>query len=204
MKNINKFHMGSFFTIVFLTTFFSMLRGQSVMPDVLIKNSIKEQIKYINERTLIYEDYRAIREDMFQKLMANVSDTLSAKTSNIDHLNKAVAVLMHKIDSLESDLQANKASLESAITTKNSFRLIGREINKTIYNTIMWLAVLILAASLGIIFMTFKRSLAITRNTQQELKDLNNEFQAYRKTSREAREKMSMDHFNELKKLRGG
>jgi hypothetical protein len=196
--------MGSFFTIVFLTTFFSMLRGQTVMPDVLIKNSINEQIKYIKEKTLIYEDYRAIREDMFQKLMANVSDTLSAKTVNINHLNKAVADLKHKIDSLESDLQANKASLEKAITTKNSFRLLGREVNKTIYNSIMWLAILILAASLGIIFLTFKRSLAITHNTQKELKDLNNEFQTYRKTSREAREKMSMDHFNELKKLKGG
>jgi hypothetical protein len=204
MKNINKFHMGSLLTIVFLTTFFSMSGGQSVMPDVLIKNSINEQIKYINERTLIYEDYRAIREDMFQKLMANVSDTLSAKAATINHLDKAVADLKHKIDSLESDLQANKASLESAITTKNSFRLLGREVNKTIYNTIMWLSILILAASLGIIFLTFKRSLAITHNTQKELKDLNNEFQTYRKTSREAREKMSMDHFNELKKLRGG
>jgi uncharacterized membrane-anchored protein YhcB (DUF1043 family) len=181
-----------------------MLRGQSSMPDVLIKNSINEQIKYIHDKTLIYEDYRAIREDMFQKLMANVSDTLSAKTAGINKLNKTVADLRREVDSLKADLEATKANLETAVTSKNSFRLFGSEINKSAYNTTMWLTILILAVILGIIFLALKRSLILTHNTEKELKDLNNEFLTYKKTSREARERMSMDHFNELKKLKGG
>jgi uncharacterized protein HemX len=174
------------------------------MPDALIKNSINEQIKYINEKTLIYEYYRAIREDMFQKLMSNVSDTLSAKTSGINNLNKTVAGLRHQIDSLKSDLEATKASLETAVTTKNSIKVLAMEVNKTSYSAVMWLTIIVLALMLGIVFLAFKRGLAITHNTRKELKDLNDEFLTYKKTSREAREKMSMDHFNELKKLRGG
>jgi hypothetical protein len=191
-------------TIFFLISFFPMLTGQSAMPDALIKNSINEQIKYINDKTLIYEYYRAIREDMFQKLMVNFSDTLTARTTAINNLNRTVSETMHQIDSLKGDLEATKASLETAITTKNSFSLFGREVNKSAYNTMLWLTVLILAGSLVILFLTFKRSLAITRNTEKELKDLKDEFLTYKKTAREAREKMSMDHFNELKKLRGG
>ena len=174
------------------------------MPEALVKNRISEQIKYINEKTLIYEYYRAIREDMFQKLMSNFSDTLTARTAGINILNKKVADLSHQIDSLKSELESTKASLETAVTTKNSIQLFGSEVNKSSYNTIMWLTIIILAVSLVILFLTFKRSLAVTHNTDKELKDLKDEFLAYKKTSREAREKMSMDHFNELKKLRGG
>jgi hypothetical protein len=39
--------------------------------------------------------------------------------------------------------------------------------------------------------------------TKKEFQDLKVEFEAYRKTSREAREKLTMDHFNEIKKLKG-
>jgi uncharacterized membrane-anchored protein YhcB (DUF1043 family) len=53
-------------------------------------------------------------------------------------------------------------------------------------------------------FLAFKRNLSVTQNTKKELVELKDEFESYRKTSREAREKMSMDHFNEIRRLKGG
>ncbi|MCU0462015.1 MAG: hypothetical protein MUF36_08390, partial [Bacteroidales bacterium] len=52
-------------------------------------------------------------------------------------------------------------------------------------------------------FLAFKRNLAVTRNTKKELDELKTEFEAYRQKTRLEREKMSMDHFNELKRLKG-
>jgi uncharacterized membrane-anchored protein YhcB (DUF1043 family) len=68
----------------------------------------------------------------------------------------------------------------------------------------MWTIVTGLIVILVIGFLLFKRNRSITVSTIKELKLLKDEYEAYRKTAREAREKMSMDHFNELKKLRGG
>ena len=61
-----------------------------------------------------------------------------------------------------------------------------------------------LAVLLGMGFLAFKRNLIQTSETKKELQDLKGEFEAYRKSAREAREKMSMDHFNEIRKLKGG
>jgi hypothetical protein len=76
-------------------------------------------------------------------------------------------------------------------------------INKTTYNTLVWtiIAALLIILSLG--YVIFKRNLLVITNTKKDLKDLNLEFEAYRKTSREAREKMTMDHFLEVKRLKG-
>jgi uncharacterized membrane-anchored protein YhcB (DUF1043 family) len=100
-------------------------------------------------------------------------------------------------------MKVTKEELKEMSRTKNSISVIGIKIEKTVYNTIMWMIVAGLAFVLVIGFLTFKRNRRITLNTKKELKDLNEEFEAYRKKTRLDREKMSMDHFKEIQKLRG-
>jgi hypothetical protein len=178
--------------------------GQVTMPDVLIKNSLKEQLNYVEEHTRIYDNYRAIREDMFQKLKGNVKDTLSATGNIIAGLNKTKSTLSLTIDSLRTDLESTKSRLKEITRTKNSISVIGMEVNKLTYNKIMWTILAGLVAALIMGFLAFKRNLSSIFSTKKEFQDLKNEFETYRKTSREAREKLTMDHFNEIKKLKGG
>ena len=178
--------------------------GQVTMPDVLLKSSLKDQYNYIEEHTRIYEDYRAIREDMFQKLKRNVSDTLSTINIKIAGLNKTVSELNRTIDTLRTNLASTRTRLEEITSTKNSIKVIGLEINKLTYNRIMWTILLALIAVLLLGFLVFKRNLSAIFNTKKEFQELKIEFETYRKTSREAREKLTMDHFNEIKRLKGG
>lgn len=178
--------------------------GQVTMPDVLLKSSLKDQYNYIEEHTRIYEDYRAIREDMFQKLKRNVSDTLSSINIKIAGLNKTLSVLNRTIDTLRNNLASTRTRLEEMTETKNSIRVAGIEVNKTTYNNSMWTILAGLIAILLIGFLAFKRNLSAMSNTKKELQELKAEFETYRKTSREAREKLTMDHFNEIKRLKGG
>ena len=178
--------------------------GQVTMPDVLLKSSLKDQYNYIEEHTRIYEDYRAIREDMFQKLKRNVSDTLSSINIKIAGLNKTISELNRTIDTLRTNLASTRTKLEEITNTKNSIKVIGLEINKLTYNRIMWTILLALIAVLLLGFLVFKRNLSAIFNTKKEFQELKIEFETYRKTSREAREKLTMDHFNEIKRLKGG
>jgi tetrahydromethanopterin S-methyltransferase subunit B len=204
MKKFMKPYLRTFLTAAFLTVTFFRAGGQSAMPDELTNGSVKEQLKYLEEHTRIYENYRAIREDMFQKLKQNVSDTLTAANKKISMLNGNVAELKTTIDTLRSDLNRTKTNLETVTTSKNSISLLGIEVNKLTYNTVMWLIILGLAAALVIGFLIFKRNIMKTSTVNMELDELKEEFQAYRKTTREAREKMAMDHFNEIKRMKGG
>jgi hypothetical protein len=180
------------------------VKGQVTMPDVLLKNSLKEQLNYLEEHTRIYDNYRAIREDMFQKLKGNISDTLSAANSKIAGLNKTKSALNLAIDSLRTNLESTRTRLEEMTSTKNSIRIIGMEINKLTYNNIMWTIVAGLVAVLLIGFFVFKRNITTIFNTKKEFQEIKDEFETYRKTSREAREKLTMDHFNEIKRIKSG
>lgn len=176
---------------------------QTVFPEVLDTGTLKEQMSYIEEKTRIYEDFRAIREDMFQKIKVNSIDSLNSAKSKIAGLMQLKLNLNTRIDSLNSSLASTKESLQEITSTKNSIKVLGIEVNKVIYNTMMWTIAGVLLLLLGMGFLAFKRNLAVTRNTKKDLNDLRTEYEDYRQKSRLEREKLSMDHFNELKKLKG-
>jgi len=200
---MKKLQYRSILIIVFMVTLFSKGNGQRPLPDELLTNSIEDQIEYIEEHTRIYENYRAIREDMFQKINNNIIDSLLVYKEEITELNNRISGLDNVNDSLNNSLEETRSELQEVSRTKNEISLMGLEINKTVYNSIM----LIIIAALIIILITgyilFKTNRAATIRTKDELKDLKNEFEDYRQSSRRAREKMTIDHFKEIKRLKG-
>ena len=190
--------------ILFLSLIFTgkNIKCQSPMPDILSNGTLKEQLVYIEERTRIYDNYRAVREDMFQMIKNNSIDSLSAIKMEFSASQNNISILNSKIDSLKITLDATYARLDEMTTTKNSIAIFGIEVNKVTYNTITWILIAGLLSLLAIGFLSFKRNLIISTNTKKELKELEEEFETYRQSTRIAREKMSMVHFNELKRLK--
>lgn len=191
------------FAIGLITIFPSTGQAQTTMPDMLVNGTLKEQMDYVQEKTRIYEDFRAIREDMFQKMKKNAVDSLNAAKTEISGLKNKTRTLNLTIDSLNTSVGAISADLDKMTKTKNSISLLGIEINKTAYNAVLWTIIAVLAGLLIAGFLAYQRNHKVTAQTKKEFEELKKEFEAYRKASREAREKMSMTHFNELKKLRG-
>lgn len=179
------------------------ISGQTTTPDILVKGNLQEQMNYLEEKTRIYEEYRAIREDMFQTIKKNSLDSLTKAKSRITEYTLLTGDLNSRIDSLNSSLNITKEELKEMTRTKNSISIIGINLDKIAYNTIMWTIMAVLAGLLVLGYLTFKRNHSITMATKKEIKELRDEFEEYRKKTRLDREKMSMDHFKEIQKLKG-
>ena len=177
--------------------------GQTGMPEEFNKGTLREQMNYLEDRTRIYESYRAVREDMFQKIKVNALDSLNQAKNKIIRLNSQTILLNQTIDSLKTSLATNQTSMDEITKERNSIQLLGMNVDKSTYNAVVWAIIAILLVILAMGYVIFKRNLLVINNTKKDLKDLNLEFEAYRKTSREAREKMTMDHFLEVKRLKG-
>jgi hypothetical protein len=176
---------------------------QNDMPDVFKQEPIPEQLKYLEEHTRIYDNFRAVREDMFQKISKNTIDTLSKNTSKINALILRNRSLNNRIDSLKKAQEVFNAELKEVTRTKESISVLGAEINKRTYNSFMWTLTAILVLMLLIGYFTFRQNRTVTLRTKKDLGDLMDEYEKYKKKTRLEREKMTIDHFNEIKKLRG-
>jgi len=181
----------------------TMASGQTRLPEELNTSTIREQINYVSDKTRICEDFRAIREDMYRKLTGNILDTLAAEKGRVTALKNMTSALNGKNDSLSVLLTSTRTSLEEVTATKNKISVIGLEINKGAYNTILWTIVGGLLLLLVIGFLIFKRNLVVLQSTEKDLKELKEEFAAYKQSSRIAREKVEMDLFRANQKLKG-
>jgi hypothetical protein len=199
MKKIWFKHMLVFTAISFAAV---TVAGQTSMPNELNSSTMQEQINYVEEHTRIYDNFRAIREDIYQKLNGNFIDTLLAEKSRVKTLENLVSGLNVKTDSLNTLLNTTRVNLVQATTTKNNIRVLGLELNKRTYNAIMWTIVGGLAFLLALGFLIFKRNLTVLLRTEKDLKELKDEFAAYKQTSRLAREKLEMDNFHAMQKLK--
>ena len=178
------------------------LSGQAQMPDILNNGTLQEQLEYIQGRTQIYNNFRAIREDMFQKVKNNSLDSLSSYANEIRALSINLKDRDAKIDSLYLLVTGTRDQLSQAVKERDSIRFLGIPMHKAAYNLVMWLIIAGLLFLLGSGFMLFKRNQGVTVRTGKDLAELREEFEMYRIKTREQREKMVMDHFNEVKRLK--
>jgi hypothetical protein len=177
--------------------------GQTDLPPVFRQGTISEQLKYLNERARIYEDYRAIREDMFRSISRNTLDTLTKAKKRITGLVANTYALNNRIDSLNKSLESTRIELNEKTHTKNSIPVLGMEVNKTTYNTMMWTILAALVFLLTVGYLSFKQNRVVTLKTKKELDELSAAFEDYRTKTRLEREKTAIEHFKEIQKLKG-
>lgn len=188
-------------TALFLTNI-QLLHAQSGAIALMDSAALEAQVDYIHENTRVYNDYRAIREDVFQKLRQNIRDTLFAARSEAIQLNSKISEQGAQLEILITDLIRANNERDDAIKNRDSLSFLGIQMKKGIYNTIMWLIVIGLAALALIMFSLFKRAHMVTREVRDELKSTRYEFEEYRKSSREKYEKLVVSHHSEIMKLK--
>jgi uncharacterized protein YlxW (UPF0749 family) len=171
-------------------------------PEEYKKGTVSEQLNSLEAHTRIYENFRAVREDIFQLIKKNINDSLTNAKRRINKLTSVVATLNNRIDSINNSIESTKNSLEEMTRTKNSISVLGMEVNKNTYNSIMWSILGILVFLLVIGYLTFNINRNSTIKTKKELTDLQKEFEDYRKRKNIEHEKMVMSHFNEIKKIK--
>jgi len=178
------------------------LSAQYVTPAIMDTANLEAQLDYIHERTRIYNDFRAIREDIFQKMKGNTLDSLNETKLRIATLNSRLTEKSSQIETLNSDLGRTKNERDEAIRNKDSFTFLGIQMNKALYSSIMWFISLGLAVMSVILVLLYKRTSMITIHTKKEFDEIREEFEAHKKSSREKQEKLVVNHHNEIMKLK--
>ena len=176
--------------------------AQSGASAVLDSALLEAQLDYIHEKTRVYNNYRAIREDVFLQMKKNVMDTLNATKLEVEQLNSKLKERDFQIETLNSDLSRTKNEKDVAIRNKDSFSIFGIQMNKALYSSVMWLIILGLAALAVLMVVLFRRSHLITSQVKDEFRSTQEEFEEYRKSSREKYEKLVISHHSEIMRLK--
>ncbi|MBN1132086.1 MAG: hypothetical protein JXR52_10370 [Bacteroidales bacterium] len=189
--------------LILLTLTPNVLNGQTGLVEALDTLTLREQVEEVQKRTRIYENYRAIREDIFQKMKSNSIDSLLAAKKEISELRGTLQEKESEISSLKNSLEKTGDQLDEAVKNRDALTFLGIQMDKKFYNTIMWFLVGGLALAAVILFLIFRRNRVVTLEYRKELSETKDQFDTYKKEARERYEKLVVDHHNEIMKLKG-
>jgi len=169
---------------------------------ILDTGTVEAQLEYVIDDANVYNEYKVIKIPYIQKLKKNIRDSLHAVHKENAQYKAAVSEKNKTIDTLQAQLQKTKTELTEAIRTKNSLSILGIQLDKTYYNSMMWIIILALGGLLGFGVVLYKRNNSITVKTKNELNELKSIHDEYRNKARMDKEQMVVKHYDEVKKLK--
>lgn len=186
--------------LIFLlsSTFFSFSQEETVQED----NSLKGQFDKIYRTSTTYQVYKVIGKDKYQDLKKNVLDSIKEAKSLISEKENLLKTERENIKETKSLLLKTQAELEASNKKENSISLFGIQLSKTSYNISLWSIIIVLL--LGLIYFIFKfsKSNVLTKEAQNNLFDVEQEFEQHRKKSLEREQKLRRQLQDEINKLR--
>ncbi|VAW26360.1 hypothetical protein MNBD_BACTEROID04-726 [hydrothermal vent metagenome] len=162
--------------------------------------SVKNQFDYLINKSYKYKNYKSVKTNWLHKLKANVSDSISALKNEITIANSSINSQNKTIDSLKLAVNSSKETVNNLNTKIQSISIIGLQINKGTFKSIVFSFIAILIILLLFFITKFKQSNSITVQTKQALKELDEEFEAHRKIALEREQKVRRQLQDELNK----
>jgi hypothetical protein len=189
--------------VLFLSSFSLFAQEQETADDLsLDKGPISSQFDYVITKSSRYQDYKVVKEAWLHRLKAHVSDSLKNARNELAKTQRFLEGKNNQVDSLESQLQNTEEKLELAIKDKNTILLLGMPTDKNVYNSIVLFILAVLAVSLIVFVILYKRSNRITVLTRNDLEETKSEYDKYRKNAREKEERLVVKHHDEMMKLK--
>ncbi|WP_298427878.1 tRNA (guanine-N1)-methyltransferase [uncultured Kordia sp.] len=187
-----------------IALFFSILAsGQNVDKNANLKlkeGPIDAQFEFIFEKSNKYQIYKVVKQDWIKKLQKNVADSINAIRKDFDAEVAKVATQQTEIEKLKADLVAVNQKITDLNTEKDSISLLGMQLSKGSYQTLMW-GIIALLAILWLFFAyRFKSSNAITKEAKARLAETEQEFEEHRKRALEREQQVRRKLQDEINK----
>lgn len=170
--------------------------------EIIDSNSVENQFDQIYRTSTTYQTYKVIGKDSYQKLKKNVLDSLKDAKSSITEKENLLKTEINNIKKTKNLLSKTQLDLKEANKKENSISLFGAQLSKTNYNFLLWSIIIVSLLALFYFIFKFSKSNILTKEAQNNLLDIDQEFEQYRKKSIEREQKLRRQLQDEINKLR--
>ncbi|ARV15149.1 hypothetical protein [Polaribacter sp. SA4-12] len=167
-------------------------------------NTIENQFDKIYRTSTTYQVYKVISKDGYQRLKLNVLDSLESSKKIISEKESLLLTERNSIKETKTLLAKTKLALDTALKKENSISLLGIQLSKTTYNLTLWGVIIALMLGLSYFIFKFFRSNVLTKEAQNNLIDVEQEYEKHRKNTLEREQKLRRQLQDEINKQRNG
>ncbi|AMQ55179.1 hypothetical protein [Algoriphagus sanaruensis] len=179
--------------LVFIAHFSFSQENSPSSGGSLNSGTIESQFEYIYRTSNDFQGYEVVKKENLQALKSHILDSLKVYKDQIMVLKTEKASQSDSLVLLSGNLAQTQKEKEEAVVAKESFEFLGIAIEKTLYSSIMWSIVAILAAFLVFFSSQYFRSGSKIKKAQKDLEDIQSEFEQHRKNALERERKLKRE-----------
>lgn len=190
--------------IVFLTSSLFSLNAFAQAPNEKI-NQIDNEFVEILENSNNFQEYKVVKQSSLLNLKKNTNTYILELQNTINNNAKSHT----EKDKAMADLKASQKNIQEELDQvkgeKNSISFLGIQLDKSIYNGIVWSIIAILILVLVTLIIKFKTSNAITIQSKTQLQQVEDELEELRRRSIEKEQilgRQLQDERNKLSRLK--
>ena len=160
----------------------------------IAQQTIQDQFKDFNDnQTSTWEEYQMIKKPGLNNFWKIVTDTVNTQKRKIEERGQKILTLNTQIDTLNSKITNLELALAESEALNSQLYFLGMNVNKAVYNVIVWAIIFGLVFMIGTLYLMFIRSNAVTQKTQKAYSTLEREFDAHKEKARENQAKIKRE-----------
>ena len=193
---------------IFAIFFIAISSVSFSQEEIIDSNSVKNQFDQIYRTSTTFrppgtgKKYKVINLVSYQQLKVNVLDSLKNSKNLISEKESLLKAERNNIKKTKNILSKTQLDLKVANKKENSISLFGAQLSKTNYNFLLWSIIIVSLLALFYFIFKFSKSNILTKEAQNNLLDIEQEFEQYRKKSIEREQKLRRQLQDEINKLR--
>ncbi|OOG70783.1 hypothetical protein [Algoriphagus sp. A40] len=162
----------------------------------LRSGTITSQFEYIYRVSNNIREHEVVKKSHLEQLKANVLDSIRTRTKEITQLQTQIGSLNDSMTLVKQLLSTEVEQKNQAIASGDNFTFFGITIQKTVYSSLMWILVVVLAGALGFFAMQYFRSFGRIKKAEKDFLEVQEEFEQHRKNTLDRERKLKRELIN--------
>ena len=154
------------------------------------------------DRSGAWQNFKMLDRGKLAAFQRSMTDSINGVRSQLVAEKQKVKENEATIKELNDKITEIQAALDQTKDQKDSVNFFGLLISKSLYNTIMWSIVLALASLLVLYIYKFSNGNVVTKKSINDLNELQEEYENYRKAAIEREQKVRRQLQDEINKHR--
>jgi hypothetical protein len=169
--------------------------------------SAVENLETVVDKSNNYQQYKVVEKAEINAAIKNVFTAFDLLSTEISSLKDSIQSQDKQIQSLNIEVSDLNKELSSLQNEKDEIVFLGMSLTKSGYETMTWSVLAVLIILLFLFIFKYNRSNLLTKEAKQNLKNLDADYESYKRISLEKQQKLGrelQDEKNKVQKLNKG
>lgn len=179
---------------------FALVQAQNANQASETNQKLMQNLSALLSNSYNYKNYKVIEKSAMADFQSDLGNYVRQEKDKQNEISNKLQVKESTISALESQVLNLENSNQLLLADTKTVSFLGLDVNKTMFTVSMFLLFLSSLVFSGILFLKFQRANEITQSSKSVLKDLEDEYESFRRVCIQREQDLKRKLFDEQKK----